>query len=119
MSELVVWQQAVHTEFMGATGWSYFVPYEADVSAALQRLREVVFARGDYVYGDGLSDEQRKAILEQARPEMEPWMQKVREEVAKLEEPFRTLYLQGAGKLRGQIMGDVPGPQKPKRSRRR
>jgi hypothetical protein len=100
---------------MGATGWSYFVPYEADVSAALQRLREDVFARGDYIYGDGLSDEQRKAILEQARPEMEPWMQKVREEAAKLEEPFRTLYLQGAEKIKGQIMGDAPTPQKPKR----
>ena len=33
---------------MGASGWSYFVPYEADISAALQRLREDVFARGDY-----------------------------------------------------------------------
>jgi hypothetical protein len=29
--------------------WSYFVPYEADVAAALQRLREDVFARGDYM----------------------------------------------------------------------
>jgi len=33
---------------MGASGWSYFVPYEADISAALQRLRADVFARGDY-----------------------------------------------------------------------
>lgn len=100
---------------MGATGWSYFVPYEVDASAALRRLREDVFARGDYIWGDGLSDEQRKAILEQARPEMEPWMRKVREEAAKLEEPFRPLYLQGAEKIRGQILGDAPVPQKPKR----
>jgi hypothetical protein len=28
--------------------WSYFAPYEADIAAALQRLREDVFARGDY-----------------------------------------------------------------------
>lgn len=33
--------------------WSYFTPYEADVSVALQRLREDVFARGDYVLGHG------------------------------------------------------------------
>jgi hypothetical protein len=33
--------------------WSYFTPYEADISAALQRLREEVFARGDYVLGHG------------------------------------------------------------------
>ncbi len=33
---------------MGATGWSYFVPYEADVSAALERLQAAVFERGTY-----------------------------------------------------------------------
>ena len=32
--------------------WSYFVPYEADIAAALQRLREDVFARGDYATAD-------------------------------------------------------------------
>ena len=34
---------------MGAIEWSYFVAYEVDISAVLQRLREDVFARGDYV----------------------------------------------------------------------
>ncbi len=100
---------------MGATGWSYFVPYEADVSAALQRLREDVFNRGDYVYGDGITDEQRKAILEEARPEMEPWIEKVREQAAKLEEPLRTLYLQNAEKFKAEIMGGGPAARKPKR----
>jgi hypothetical protein len=38
---------------MGASGWSYFVPYEADISAALQRLRNDVFARGDYATAEG------------------------------------------------------------------
>lgn len=32
-----------------SSGWSYFTPYEADISVALQRLREDVFARGDYM----------------------------------------------------------------------
>jgi hypothetical protein len=100
---------------MGATGWSYFVPYEADISAALQRLREDVFTRGDYVYGHGVTDDQRKAILEKVRPEMDPWMQKVQEEAAKLEEPFRTLYLQGAERIKGEIMGAGSAPRKPKR----
>jgi hypothetical protein len=63
-------QQVARTRFMGATGWSYFVPYEADVSVVLPRLREDVFARGDYIYGDRITDAQRKAILEQARPEL-------------------------------------------------
>ena len=107
--------EASRTEFMGATGWSYFVPFEENVAAALQRLRENVFERGDYVYGDGITDDQRKAILEKMRPEMEPWMQKVREEAAKLEEPLRTLYLQGAEKFKGEIMGDGSAFRKPKR----
>lgn len=35
---------------MGASGWSYFVPYEPDISAALERLRQAVFQRGDYYW---------------------------------------------------------------------
>lgn len=33
---------------MGASAWKYYVPYEADFGAALARLQEQVFARGDY-----------------------------------------------------------------------
>lgn len=33
---------------MGATGWSYFVPYEADMLAALERLQAAVFESGAY-----------------------------------------------------------------------
>jgi hypothetical protein len=33
---------------MGAEGWSYFVPYESDVENALAKLRQQVFASGDY-----------------------------------------------------------------------
>ena len=91
------------------------MPYDADISAALQRLREEVFARGDYMYGDGVTESERKVILEKARPELDPWMQKVREEAAKLEEPFRTLYLEGAERIKGEIMGDGSAPRKPKR----
>lgn len=100
---------------MGATGWSYFVPYEADISAAFKRLREDVFARGDYVYGDGVTEDQRKAILEEARPEMDPWMQKVREEAAKLQEPFKTKYVEMAERIKGEIMGGGSAPRKPTR----
>ena len=32
--------------------WSYWVDYDPDISAALQRLREDVFARGDYATED-------------------------------------------------------------------
>ena len=33
---------------MGASGWSYFVPYEVDIETALQKLRQAVFCNGDY-----------------------------------------------------------------------
>jgi hypothetical protein len=33
---------------MGATGWSYFVPYQEDIGHALQDLREEVFKEGQY-----------------------------------------------------------------------
>ena len=100
---------------MGATGWRYFVPYEAEISAALHRLREDVFARGDYMHGHGVTEDERKIILEKVRPEMDPWMQKVQEEAAKLQEPFRTLYLEGAERIKGEITGGGSAPRKPKR----
>jgi len=79
------------------------VPYEADISAALQRLKEDVFVRGAYTYGDALTNEQRKVAFEKLRPEMEPWMQKVKEST--MQEPFRTLFLQGLEKLKAQVSG--------------
>ena len=33
---------------MGASGWDYWVAYQSDISAALQQLREQVFAQGGY-----------------------------------------------------------------------
>jgi len=33
---------------VGASGWSYFVPYQADIEAALQNLRQEAFAQGNY-----------------------------------------------------------------------
>ena len=91
------------------------MPYEADISAALRRLREDVFARGDYVFGDGITDDQRKAILEKMQPELDPWMQKVREQAATLSEPIKTQYLEMCGRIKGEIMGVSKPSQKPKR----
>lgn len=33
---------------MGASDWIYYVPYQADISKALQELREKTFQTGDY-----------------------------------------------------------------------
>ncbi len=40
---------------MGASGWSYFAPYQEDINAALQQFRRQVFESGKYFkmdYGD-------------------------------------------------------------------
>ena len=34
--------------------WSYWAPYDPDISATLQRLREEVFAQGDYATADSV-----------------------------------------------------------------
>jgi hypothetical protein len=34
---------------MGASGWEYLVPYQADLQAALDDLRRQVFHSGDYI----------------------------------------------------------------------
>lgn len=33
---------------MGASAWSYFVPYQKDISLALQQLKDQVFAEGNH-----------------------------------------------------------------------
>ncbi|PWU50199.1 hypothetical protein DLE60_23765 [Micromonospora globispora] len=38
---------------MGASGWSYTVPYQPDLNAALHELRERVFAEGRYYWAVG------------------------------------------------------------------
>jgi len=65
---------------MGASGWNYFVPYQADISAALQRLREDVFARGDYVYGDGITGEDFQAAFKVCGGDLESTIQRFAEQ---------------------------------------
>lgn len=38
---------------MGATVWAYWVPYQADVGAALASARDKAFGEGDYYKGSG------------------------------------------------------------------
>jgi hypothetical protein len=49
---------------MGATGWNYFVPFEENVEAVLQRLRQQVFKEGKYG-SDILAPDRMKAVFEQ------------------------------------------------------
>jgi hypothetical protein len=39
---------------MGATGWTYTTPYETEPEVALERLREEIFAAGDYLPPGGI-----------------------------------------------------------------
>lgn len=50
---------------MGAEPWSYFTPYELDIEAALQKLRQRVFASGEY-RGAETSPESEEEALENA-----------------------------------------------------
>ena len=51
---------------MGASNWSYFVPYDASADRALQNLRAQVFREGKY--GDGIpSEDQIRGMFEEMR----------------------------------------------------
>jgi hypothetical protein len=52
--------------------WSYFAPYDADISAALQRLREDVFARGDYATADSVIASGKRLFIPPSRPKPKP-----------------------------------------------
>jgi hypothetical protein len=41
---------------MGASGWHYFTPYQADIGKAMRELQEDVFQRDDYYKLDYLDD---------------------------------------------------------------
>jgi hypothetical protein len=51
---------------MGAEPWDYFVPYEEDVGAALEKLRQREFRAGRF-----LGSELHPATIEEARMNME------------------------------------------------
>ena len=101
---------------MGASGWDYFVPYEKNISAALQKLRQQVFVRGDYTVGIGASQEELKTMARELAPELDPWLEKCREIAACMPEPFKKIYLESAEKFKREAlkMGTEPPPPEPK-----
>jgi hypothetical protein len=56
---------------VGASAWNYFVPYQADISTALQRLRDEVFAKGEHLSGIGISRPDMEAALKACGGDME------------------------------------------------
>lgn len=48
---------------MGATGWRYLVPYEADIEAAFKKLQARVFAEGEFLAGVGVSRKEVEKAL--------------------------------------------------------
>jgi hypothetical protein len=104
---------------MGATGWKYFVPYEADISAALQRLHQDVFARGDYVSDDGLTEEKIQESMDRGRPQFEAHMKDMlaRAEDPNTPEQFRAVCRKAAEELKKMVDykgGAAPPKRKPK-----
>ncbi|MGN6556357.1 MAG: hypothetical protein ACTHLW_21810 [Verrucomicrobiota bacterium] len=91
---------------MGGRLWHYFVPHDNDVSAALQRLRRDVFARGDYETDAEMTPNERKALLDDMRPELDPWVQKTQELSAGLPPGLADLYAGAAEQFRDELMKD-------------
>lgn len=59
---------------MGASGWSYFTPYDPDVERALQRLRQQVFESCRYGKAERLDPrpEDLAHVAPETRPAVEP-----------------------------------------------
>ena len=53
---------------MGATSWRYYTAYDRDPARALRRLRENVFARGEYTDLTGSLDDQLQATMKRFGP---------------------------------------------------
>jgi hypothetical protein len=102
---------------MGATGWSYFAPYEVDVATALQRLREKVFKRGDYVFGHGLPPEEYKKIMSGLRPQFESMIQSSLKsaEDPNLPEHFRAAHREMAKAYKRELELSELNVQQPKK----
>lgn len=90
---------------MGATGWSYFVPYEENVATALQRLREKVFERGDYIFGRSLPPEEHKKTMEKFRPHFESLIKSSLERAKdpNVPEPFRSAHREMAESYKREL----------------
>ena len=52
---------------MGATGWAYFAPYQANVEDVLQELRKGVFERGEYGHTHAIAHDALAAMPAQLR----------------------------------------------------
>jgi len=68
---------------MGASGWSYFVPYQNDVYQALRELREIVFERGAFYkpaeyYGKILESEVGENMSPDLRRRLKAEVEKMR-----------------------------------------
>jgi hypothetical protein len=53
---------------MGATSWRYYTAYDPDPARALHRLRDEVFARGEFVDLTGPLEDQLRATMKRFGP---------------------------------------------------
>jgi len=80
---------------MGASGWTYFVPYQSDISNALKELREQVFQSNKYykrepLWQDMDDDEYANEPDEDLREQLTDWLRtmKAMKEPTTIEELF-------------------------------
>ncbi len=68
---------------MGASGWTYFVPFQEDIANALRELQEAVFNKGKYFKPGAFYG----AMFEQMPPKLKEMMAPVIEEMQGRGEP--------------------------------
>jgi hypothetical protein len=117
--------QAIHDrviwrEQMGASSWSYFVPYQSDIEKALQDLRQSVFTEGDYYKPDAFAQENLALVKRQyeegriTKEELEGLVHQVEAEAEPAPETIEELLEQRAEEMTHSIIdiqrvSDEPG----------
>jgi hypothetical protein len=77
---------------MGASGWQHFVPYQEDINAALQQIRQTVFTEGSYYKVDhsewrGMTEQEIRQRLNDLRPEIAEVAYSDWQQIKRLSEP--------------------------------
>jgi len=81
---------------VGASGWHHFVPYQEDIESALQKLRQQVFASGNYYRVDhseyrNMTEEDMRKRLNEGRVELQEEVKEIMlddwRQIQRLKEP--------------------------------
>jgi hypothetical protein len=75
---------------MGATQWSYFVPYQSDINEALQQLQDEIFKQGEYEQPFGFNQTEVESQLDYLAAAYQSLPKEIREHTDQFMELART-----------------------------